>query len=61
VAVSERLIWKWSVYVLLLLFSAVESVNGKQNEPGSGNSFPGVYEVVLVSVCNFCPVQGPCG
>jgi hypothetical protein len=39
----------------------VESVIGKQSEPGSGNNFPGVYGVVLVSVCNFCPVQGPCG
>jgi hypothetical protein len=59
VAVSEKLIWILSVYVLLLPFSAAESVNETQSEPGSGNSFPGVCEVVLLSVCNFCLAPGP--
>lgn len=48
-----------SVYVMPLLFSVVESVNEIQNEPVSGNSFPGVYEVVWVSVCNSCLVLEP--
>jgi hypothetical protein len=60
VAVSERLIWILSACVLPLPFSAVESVNETQGEPGSENSFPGVCEVVLVSVCNFYLAQGPC-
>jgi hypothetical protein len=60
VAVSEKLIWILSVYGLPLPFSAVESVNETQSEPGTENSFHDVCEVVLVSVCNFCLAQGPC-